>query len=217
MAEITTAILNVAPAHDERVVALQNEVKGLLDYAKIRTIVTDKDVSDATNDLSLMSSLKKAIEEKRREYVDPLNTHLKTINDLFKTLSEPLSQADRTTREKVLAYRAEIERKRKEAEEINRQKEELARREAALNHGEVTIDTTPIVVPTSAPETVRTDAGTLGTQDHWIFEVTDFGLLPNEYKIVDSAKLGKVVRAGLHNIPGVRIWNEPVLKITTAK
>jgi hypothetical protein len=214
MSEITTAIVNVAPGQDERVIALFTEVTGLLSYAHSRSIASDEDVSNATNDLSLMAKLKKAIEEKRKEYIDPLNSHLKDINDKFKLLSEPLGQADRMTREKVMAYRTEVERKRREIEEVNREAEELARKQAALNNGQFTVDTTPIVVPASPPDHVRTDAGMLGTQDHWVFEVMDFSLLPTEYKMVDAAKLGKVVRAGLHNIPGVRIWNEPTLRVT---
>jgi len=213
--ETTTAVLNIAPGQDERVVALQNEVMGLLSFAQTRVIVTDQDVAIATDDLSLMAKLKKAIEEKRREYVDPLNAHLKDINEKFKLLSDPLAQADKTTREKVLTYRAEVERKRREIEEINRQAEELARKQASLNNGEFTVDTTPVVAPAAPPAHVRTEAGTLGTQKVRKWEIIDIKLVPDDYKIIDSGRVNKVVKAGIPSIPGIRIWEEDTLRVTT--
>mgnify|MGYP001194388877 CR=1 FL=1 len=213
--ESSTAIINVAPGRDLSVVALQDEVLRLLGYAQIRFILSDEDVKLATDDLSLMSGLKKAIEAKHKAYVDPINAHLKEINEKFRLLTDPQAQADTTTRTKVLSYRAEVERRRKEIEEVNRQAEEVARKQAALNNGEFTVETTPLVVPTAPPARVRTDTGTLGTSTIWRFEVTDFALLPPDYKMVDASKLGKVVRAGLHTIAGVRIWEEETLRVTS--
>lgn len=215
MSEITsTAIIKVNPQGDEAVLALVAEGQKLKSYAESRVILADTDVASATDDLSLLAKLKKAIEDKRKEYTGPVNAHLKTINDAFKVLTAPFDDADRITRGKVMAYRAEVERKRKETEEINRLRMEAAQREAALNQGEIKESIQIVEAPAAPPEHVRTDTGTLGMQDHWTFEVTDFALLPDEYKMVDSTKLGKVVRAGLHNIPGVRIWNEPTLRVT---
>jgi len=213
---VTTAVVNIAPEQDERVVAFQNEVKNLLSFAQTRVIVTDHDVTFATNDLAVMSQLTKSLEAKREEYVKPLNGHIKTINSVFKSISEPLSQADKLTRDKVLAYRAEIERKRREIEEINRQAEELARKQAALNNGEFTVDTTPIVAPV-VPAHVRTDAGTLGTAVIAKWELEDINQVPREYLMVNSTLIGNVVRASKGNlkIAGIRIWTEPILKITT--
>ncbi len=215
-AETTTAIINISPGTDAMVLSLREQVNSLLKYAESRLIATDDDVKRATEDLSLVSALKKSVESKRKEYIGPLNDHLKTINDIFKSLTEPLAQADGMTRQKILTYRNNQEQKRREAEEINRQKQELAQREAAFNGtGEITIDTTPVVVPPAPPAHVRTEVGNLGTAKIWKFEVEDFKALPDEYKMPDSAKLGKVVRAGLHSIPGVRIWSEDTLKIST--
>jgi hypothetical protein len=210
----TIAIINVAPGKDSAVLALQDQVLGLLTYAQTRFILSDDDVKLATDDLTLMSGLKRAIEAKRKEYVDPINTHLKEINEKFRLLTDPLAQADGMTREKVLAYRMEVQRLRKEAEEINRLRLEAAQREAAMHQGEISEEVKVLEVPTAPPAHVRTDVGTLGTSTVWKFEVTDFALLPADYKMVDASKLGKVVRAGLHTIAGVRIWEEETLRVT---
>ncbi len=91
---------------------------------------------------------------------------------------------------------------------------EAARKEMELK-GELTEEIKEVVVPPPPPAHVHTDVGTLGTAKIRKFEVIDFNLLPNAYKMVDATKLGKVVRAGLDNIPGVRIWTEESLRVST--
>ena len=61
------------------------------------------------------------------------------------------------------------------------------------------------------PKTVRTEAGSVTIRSAWKFEVVDMAALPDEYKIADAVKLGKVVRAGVREIPGVRIYEEMVV------
>lgn len=204
------------PTTDRAYCALREQAHGLLAFAEARTVTTDLDVKPATEDLSIISKLKKAIEDKRKEYLTPLNDHVKTVNAAFKVLTEPLEKADKITRDKILGYRAEVERKRREAEDINRAKDELARREAALNQGVITVDTTPVIVPTAPPEHVRTDMGSLGTAKVWRFEVMDFTALPEEYKLPDLVKIGKVIRAGVA-IAGVRAWQEESLRVTPTR
>lgn len=212
-AEVTgKAIININPREDLAVIELKSHAESLLDYALKRTIVSDADVKTATEDLSLVSTLKKAIEAKRTEYTGPINTHLKAVNEAFKLLTNPLEVADKTTRDKILAYRREQERKAREVEEINRLRMEAARKEMELK-GEVTQPIEFVELVLAPPAHVHTDVGSLGTAKIRKFEVIDFDLLPKEYKMVDATKLGKVIRAGLDNIPGVRIWSEDTLRI----
>ncbi len=210
---IGMALININPSADPAVVELRAKVQVLLDYALSRVVDTDADVKTATEDLSLISSLNKAITAKRTEYTVPINTHLKAVNEAFRLLTNPLEQADKTTREKILAYRREQERRAREAEEINRLRMEAARKEMALK-GELTQPIEVVVAPSPPPARVYTDVGTLGTTKTWKYEVIDFKLLSDEYKMVDAAKLGKVIRAGLHTIPGVRIWEEEGLRVS---
>ena len=156
------------------------------------------------------------MEERRKEYLKPFQDHVKETNDAYRMLMEPVDQADKITRDKMTAFINEQTRRRKEAEAIETEKLALARREAELKGGEITIDLTPIVKPEMAPEKVTTEMGSAGLRDHWeLVEIVDFALLPNEYKIPDTVKLGKVIRAGLHNIPGCKIENKPSLAVNT--
>ena len=101
MSELDTQIVQV-PEANVTIESFQEQVKSLLAYSESRVVVCDDDAKGATDDLSMMSSLKKNIDERRKEYVSPLNDKVKSINNLFKTITEPLEQADSITRDKVL-------------------------------------------------------------------------------------------------------------------
>jgi len=208
----TTAIVKVNPQVDLAVTALYGEAVTLLTYAEAAIIKTDADVKERTNDLSIIANLKKAIEEKRKEYVGPINEHLKAVNDAFKSFTDPLVQADTITRKKVLDYRAEQNRVRQEQEEINRMRIEAAQREMRLT-GELT-ESVNLVETQEQPEHYRTDSGTLGTMKVRKWEVVDMAQVPDEYKMVDATKVGKVVRAGIPSISGIRIWEEETLRVS---
>ncbi|GAI52734.1 unnamed protein product, partial [marine sediment metagenome] len=148
------------------------------------------------------------------EYTQPLNNHLKAINDVFKTFTDPILYADKLVRSKILAYRAELDRKRQEAEEIERLKREAAEREAALT-GQPIIQPEPTPVIAAPPDRYHADNGTLGKVMVRKWELEDFSKVPDEYKTIDAVKIGKVVRAGIPSIPGIRIWQEATLRVDT--
>jgi len=45
--------------------------------------------------------------------------------------------------------------------------------------------------------------------------LADMSQVPEEYKIIDAAKITKVVKAGLRNIPGIRIYQDECSRVTT--
>jgi hypothetical protein len=211
-----TAAIKIRPETDYQYIEYQKQARDLLEFSQHRMVTTDIDVGGAVNDLGVISMLKKGIEEKRQEYVRPINEHVKAVNAAFKTLTDPIEQADKITREKITLYRAEVDRKRREAEAINQAKEDLARREAALNHGEFTVDLTPVIVPEAPAAHVRAEAATLGTSKVKKWRLIDFKLVPDEYKQLNEVLVGKMVRAGLPGgIPGIEIYEEDSIRITT--
>ena len=211
-----TALVHIDPVVDEKVRALGLEVIAIVQRAEARVVLSDADVHEATGEIALIRGLKKAFEEKRKEYTAPLNGYLKDINASFKEYTDPLDRADELVEGKVLAYRAEQRRQRQEEERINRLREEAARAEMQLK-GELTEPVNLVEVSPEPPAHYRTIAGDLGKTLTWKWEVLDLKEVPIEYLIVDAARVGKVVRAGLHNIPGIRIWQEESLRVTTPK
>ena len=208
----TTTLVKITPSADLEVMAFYNDALKLAEYAEKRVIARAEDLKPATDDLSLIAKIKKALEEKRKEYVKPLQDHVKTINDAFEFLMEPIKTADKVTRAKILAFQAQQERIRREQEEINRLRIEAAQKEMELK-GELT-EPVNLVEVMVAPKIVRTEMGTVGQRLIAKWEVVNFSQVPDEFKIIDSAKVTKLVKGG-GTIPGIRVWQEPILAVNT--
>ena len=206
------SLILVKPETNPEILSFYNQAVSLRDFAIARVITCNDDLKPANDDLIIIRKVKKAMEEKRKEYLKPFQDHVKETNEAFKTLMEPLEEADKDTASKMLAFEAEQRRKIREAEAIEAEKLALARREMELN-GEVTIDLSPVEKPEAVPDRVRSELGSSGQRDNWTFEVVTFSLIPDEYKMLDSAKVGKLVRAGMRNIPGLNIFNKPSIAI----
>lgn len=210
---VGTAFVKVQPEQDAQVMAFYNEALGLMKFAESRVIQKVEDLKPATDDLSIIARLKKAMEAKRKDYLSPFQDHIKEVNETYKRLMEPIEQADKITRGKILDFQAEQARRQAEAEAINREKLELAKREEILR-GEHTVDLTPVEVPIPVTR-VQTDMGTVGQRMIRKYQVVDFAALPDQYKIENSALLNKVVKAGIPFIPGVEIWDDVILAVNT--
>ncbi len=214
LAPTETTSIKIKPETDVQAQSLYNEGLKLQRYAESRVIACDQDVKLATDDLSMLAKLKKALDGKRKEYLGPVNFYKNAITEAFRNMVAPFDIADTVTRKKIMDYRAECERKAREIAEINRMREEAAAREANLNGtGEISEPLIIIEVPPVPATTVRTESGTLGTMKIWKFEVTDITKVPAKYLLVNEALVGKLVRAGERDIPGVRIYSEETLKV----
>jgi len=211
---VPTAIVRVKPEQDIEVQSFYDQALKLAEYAEARDIAIIEDLKPATDDLSIIARVKKALEAKRKEFIQPLQDHIKEINDAFKRLMEPIEIADKTTRSKILAFQQEQERIRREQEEVNRLRMEAAQKEMELK-GELSELVSLVEVSPEAPKRVSTDMGTAGQRDNWKWEVVDFALVPDGYKMINSGVLTPVVKAskGKITIPGIRIYNEPIIAV----
>ena len=211
-----TAVIQINPENNTAVIKLHDQVARVLEHAKTLSIASEADVKVATADLNIIANLKRAIEEKRTSYTQPINTHLSDVNRVFKTISDPLKDADKIYRGKILTYRAEAKQKKEKAEAINRLRTEAAGKEMELK-GELTEPVKTVDVPPPLPDRVHTDVGSLGKTMVKRWRVVDIHEVPDEYKIIDAAKVGKVVRAGIPSIQGIEIWEEESLRVTPRK
>lgn len=213
--EPTTAVV-LRPGEDIDVHSYFEEALKLLDYAEGRVITTAEDIKPATDDLSLIAKLKKAMEAKKREYLDPLKAKAEAIRETYSTLMDPVIRADKITKDKILAFQQEQERKRQEQEEINRLRIVAAQKEMELK-GELTESVDLVEVAPEAPKRVSTDIGSTGQRDNWKWEVVDFSLVTDEYKMINPAILTPAAKSykDTRTIPGIRIFNEPIIAVNT--
>jgi hypothetical protein len=209
--------IQVTPKYDMVADTYRARVASLVTYAQSRVVESREQSESAAADLNLIRQLRKAIDEQRTGQVKPLNDQVKQINDLFKTLTVPLDEADAITSSKIKQYRQAETAKLAEALAIEAQKMELARREAALNGGAITVDLTPLVKPDEQPKHIVTGAGTVGVRMIPKFKVVNIALLPAEFLLANEVLLGKQIRAGRRNITGVEIWEEEELSTRANK
>ncbi|MFH1632409.1 MAG: hypothetical protein ABIG63_00155 [Chloroflexota bacterium] len=204
--------IKVNPNNDEAVVVMAEKAGRFLGYAQTRTIQSVDDEKLATDDLSLIGQLLKTIEDKRKEYAGPIDEHLKAVNLTFKRFTAPLHEASAILRNKILEFHASQKRLAAEAEEINRLRMEAARREMELK-GELSESVVLVDAPPEPPKTVHASISSGSVRQIPEFEVVDMKLLPPEFLMVNEVALGKQIRAGRRDIPGVRIWMKDSLTI----
>lgn len=210
--ENSTVIVNIAPGKDEKVVALLQEVTSLMEWAD-KLVIDNPDMrKKAVNDLSIMSQLKKTIETKRQECRAPAKDALDTIDTAFKLLSEPLARANTVTREKVLGYDTELKRRHDEEERINQLKMEAAKAEMELK-GELSESVELVEETPEPPKTIRAELGSTSKMTVRKWELIDLEKVPIAYLMVDAGKVTKLVKAGIGEIPGLRIWEEETLQV----
>ena len=209
------ALVAIEPLHDAEVKALVIEANKILGYAATLEVKTLEASKSATNDLSIISGIKKRMEAKHKEYLGPVNEIRDTLNQQFKDIMSPVLEAERLTKEKQIGFLKEQARRQAEQEEINRKRQEAAEAEMRLN-GELS-EPVNLVEVVEAPERIHAELGTTGLTDHWLYEVVDILAVPREYLVLDTAMLTAIARKhhDTKQVPGIRFVNKPYLATRT--
>lgn len=159
----------------------------------------------------------KRIEEIRKRATAEPNDFIKAVNGLAKSYQTQFSGIETGLKGKISQYQARIELER-------RKQEELARKAAAELQAKIDaeakkagVESVKIEAPViPKQETVtRTADGSSYQVKTWVFEVEDEAKVPREYLMVDGKKLRDAVKAGVRQIPGVRIFEQTETRIRT--
>ena len=141
----------------------------------------------------------------RTDLVKPLNDTVKKINAGIKERDDPVIKEDSRLKRIMGAFRAKQQQLRQ------LEYEENLRKSAELFKDGSPIPEVVAPVPAEAERVVQTDPGSsVGFTTVWKWEVTDLGMVPRKYFKLDEATIGKLVKAGERDIPGVRIYSEQV-------
>ena len=176
----------------------------------------------------------KELEALRVSRTQPLVVEQRSINGLFKTLTDPVEALIERGKRAMVAYQqAERARRQREADAVRRRQEEAARKErealeaaeaakteAARNKALKAADdaskalaTAMIEATLPAPRGIRTDTGTTSTTERWTFQVLKPEMVPREFLTVDDKAIRAAVAAGTREIPGVAIFLEESAQI----
>lgn len=201
-------LVKTRPDLDDVVTELKRQAGRAATYADKLTIVTLEDQHVVARDEGAVAGLLKVIEEKRLEYTGPLTELSRAINDVFKDMTDGLKEAFRVLKEKDGAFQSALDKLRAAA--VEQEQVRLAQLAAkARETGEV-IDQKPGAVLAQPPPTsiARTETSTrhFTTVPQWA--LVDEALVPRKWFILDKVAIGKAVRGGEKNIPGINIWDE---------
>ena len=210
-----TAIIIINPGANQAIVNLKGEITKLMEYTTSRVIKSDTDLTPATNDLTLISKLKKAVKGYQDEYVSPIKTHLDKVQFVFKDLLACLDIVEKDNKTKIQTYIDAQKARAIEAERLNREAAELARKQAEFSGtGEITVDTTPLEAPPPIKH-ISTESGTISeVKAPSTWEIENEALIPHEYWQLDTVKINRIVRAG-GSIPGIKITKHTGIRTNT--
>jgi hypothetical protein len=163
----------------------------------------------------IQSGLKKC-EDRRKFFVKPLQDHVSRINLFFKNFTEPLDGFKNDISRKLLTYRSEQEQKRREEEDLFRKEQEKLQKKAektAVRNGTPIPAPLPIVAIPVAAKTTFNDLGAVTAKKTWQWDVVNLAVIPREYLCVDEKKINALVRAGVREIKGIKIYQTEILSV----
>lgn len=237
--------MNTATQTKEMVISNPEEVtlkatsQELVTASKNAVVMTFPDLSEATDLCKLIKTRINEAEEARKKITVPLNAALDEVNARFKTISEPLKEAEQLLKNKMVAFseaeekraKEEAARKEKERQEQERKDREAAearRKQEEEQAADPTLDRAAPSFPPSVeavkqevapikPEIRKTTYGQTGAsftaKKVWDYELTDLSLVPREFLILDTSKVGAVVKAGIREIAGIRIYQKSTASV----
>ncbi len=158
-------------------------------------IVTDEDSyargEDILRDIKVAET---AMSGRKEEITRPLMQGLASLRDLFRPLESSLTDAKKTVKEKMLAYRVEQD----ERERIER--ERIAKR---VEKGTMRADT-------AAGKLAEIKTSSAGTRTVKKLFISDEAAIPYQYLVPDREKITKALFAG-EIVPGAELKEEKII------
>ena len=163
-------------------------------------------------------ALFKAIEKKRKEVISDASEFVSAVNQLVKPLTGILAGIESGLKHRITRYsqeqeRRRLEQQRKAMEEAKKLQDEIDKAAKAAEEPPMVV-VMPVVA--DAPKVTRTASGSASLRTTWVFEITDFSLLPDKFKQVDRVAINAEIKAGIRQIPGVRIYEQTSTQIRSA-
>jgi len=196
---------------------LQARIK---DYEIPTKITTETELKTSADMLTLVKNDIKEIEKKIKEYVSPAKEFIKKVNELGdkvlaplidikinleKIISEYQIEQKKKHEEELKKKQAEVEAQAKLLEKLAQENEEL--KQMALDKQEYAKKLDKIEIKASA----KSGLGTTTTKMVWTYEIENAELVPREYCSPDAGKIREAVNKGVRDIPGVKIYQKPIV------
>lgn len=173
------------------------------------SVDSDEEEGMAIDSLADIKRFMKQVEEARKNQVDPFNKLVKRVNDIFRPIGDGLTNSESVIKDKVKQWRIKKEQIR-QAEEEKRQREYQAKIAEEQARAKKEKREAEIIVPPPAIIQTQTkgSASTASSRKVWKYEIVDESKIPDEYFVLDESKIKAMIRAGVHEISGLKIFED---------
>ncbi len=229
---VTTVSINVNPTIDPAYEAVKKEIELYAQCVENAVINTPEAVQKITADVNLGAKLDKQIEQLRLSYKADITKYGKQIDAAFKPLSEPIAEARKVAAQKIKGFN---DKKREEQRLIDEENARIAREAAELQalideenaklaaertideetgeiQGETLIpdEPKPAYIP-DAPviEKATTDFGSANEKMVGKYKLVDIKKVPANLILLNEKAVNAMLKAGVREIEGLEIWEEP--------
>lgn len=190
----------------QKLEVIKQEVNEFLYDMQELVITSNEDYTKAGDTLKVVQNRIKKLEEKRKEYTQPLDESKKRIMADFQSISKPLEDFVQQVKSKMVEWYRE-EQKRKDEEQKLLEAEALKK---AKEEGKSEIE---VAIVNQEVKTQRGDLATTSVKKVWKFTVEDETKVPREYLCVDEKKIKLAMSDGVRKIEGVKIFQDEQISI----
>lgn len=187
---VQTLVLSRAQAVTSAMVEIRDDMR----------LETAEDVQAAAELVKEVKRWHNEIDAERKSLTQPMDRIQKWINDLFRPVLSSLAAKEVRLKGMIANFhRQEQERQRQllmAAAAQAQQAKTPQEYKAVVNHAVATVASAAAV-----PKNIT-------VAEVWTFEVLDEAEVPVEYLSVDSNKVNAAIKAGLRDIPGIRVFSE---------
>jgi len=224
---IKTTAVAVSGIPEKERGAIATTVTTLTKQAAACKINDQKSREGASALLSMIKQKQKKVMEFRDSRIKPIKESIKLLEADFKQYLNPLTEAEQKVKDEIARdyqhqqalQRVEQERiAREEAERIaklqkqmDKAKSELAKAEAEALMQETMIEAERQKAAAEAQSSIKTSMGSSNVRMMWTFEIIDEAKVPKDYCEVSSVKVNAAIKLGKRDIPGLRIYEKPVI------
>lgn len=181
------------------------EARELADLIVIEDDATESQASEA---MLRIQKFHKDADADRAEKKAPFFAMGNRIDDVYRPFLSSFMGAIDIIKDKIKNWRIKKEeiRKRLEAEEQERYRREIVEASEHPLSGPAVVQPAPAILP--AQKATRSEAGTVSERKFWTFEIVDPMQIPRAYLMIDEKAIRAAVKAGVRDIPGVRIFED---------
>lgn len=185
---------------------------------KATELEVEDDVTNATATemTAQVAGLLKQLDDQRKEIIKTPDDYVRSVNSFVRGFKVKLESIVKDLKAKVGDYGYKLELKRREDE--RKMQKAAAKKQAKLDAEAKKMKVEPVQMPVMVapkkPEPVRTESGTASTRYEWDCEVVDIALVPRAYLEFNKTPAMYAIKSGgLRDIPGLRIFEKPIVTI----